>query len=175
MVPTEEGEPDQVLFLTAQGEIRPEDLESHLTVYLLPRDKPATSLAGAVDYRWRAPGEVDERVLQLAERVRLDRLPTARPYASEVGFRFRVARPGQLFLEIRQGLPAFGGYELGGSVQSVVDVALPPNEVEILGRGGVMALSGDRKISVKSRGFRELELEVGRVPPDRIEIISVGA
>ncbi len=43
-----------------------------------------------------------------------------------------------------------------------------PREIEIQGEGGVLALNGERKLSIKSRGVRTIEYEIARVPADQI-------
>ena len=43
-----------------------------------------------------------------------------------------------------------------------------PREIQIQGKGGILALSGERKLSIKSRAVAEIEYEIARVASNQI-------
>ncbi len=61
-----------------------------------------------------------------------------------------------------------GNYPLVDDYNSVLDVPALPREVKIEGDGGLLALSGERKLSVRSRGLSAIEYEVARVATAQI-------
>ena len=61
-----------------------------------------------------------------------------------------------------------GDFQLGEDYTNVLAVPVPDRELEIQGEGGVLALSGERKLSIKSRGLAEIQYEIARVPADQI-------
>src|SRR5262249_10204624 len=67
-----------------------------------------------------------------------------------------------------KGVRAAGGFLLGEDFSGVYLVPVPTRELEIQGAGGVLALLGERKLSIKSRGLDEIQYEIARVPADQI-------
>ena len=63
---------------------------------------------------------------------------------------------------------AFGDYPLAEDYNAVVAVPQLPREVQIEGQGGLLALNGDRKLSIRSRALRAIEFEVARVATTQI-------
>ncbi|MBS0659007.1 MAG: alpha-2-macroglobulin [Verrucomicrobia bacterium] len=116
---------------------------------------------------WKA-GEVTDEVLAASEKVALTLVPSAEPLASSHAFRFRTAREGLLFVRVKKGLKAAGGYLLRNDFFTVLETPLPPQGVEIQGEGGVLALTGERKLSLRSRGLQLIEYEIAQVPADQI-------
>ena len=76
--------------------------------------------------------------------------------------------PGTLYVRLEKGTKATGGFELEEEYDGIVAVPAPPVEVRIEGEGGVLALSGERKVSIVSRGVEQLEYTISRVPADEI-------
>ena len=116
---------------------------------------------------WGA-SQVDEDVLKTATPVALTVVPGAEESSKLHTFRFRVESEGRMFLIIRKGVRAAGDFQLGEDFTGVVPVPVPEREIEIQGEGGVLALSGERKLAIKSRGLEEIQYEIARVPADQI-------
>src|SRR5207247_3657640 len=51
---------------------------------------------------------------------------------------------------------------------AVVNVPALPREVQIQGQGGLLALNGERKLSIRSRGLNAIEYEIARVATTQI-------
>ena len=83
-------------------------------------------------------------------------------------FKISLETDGQLFVTIAKGVRALGGFVLGADYAAVLDAPELPREIEIQGSGGVLALNGERKLSIKSRGVKTIEYEIARVPADQI-------
>lgn len=118
-------------------------------------------------YGWQA-AEVDDEVLARGTRLPLTLIPVLDPVATEHNFRFRTPREGRLYLRIKKGLRAPGGYILRQDYLQALDAPMPGRGVEIQGEGGVLALTGERKLAIRSRGLALLEYEIAQVPADQI-------
>lgn len=113
-------------------------------------------------------GEITDEVIASAEKIALTLIPSADPLAASHGFRFRTPRDGVLFVRVARGLQAAGGYRLRDEYRATLEAPMPPQGVEIQGEGGVLALTGERKLSLRSRGLRLLEYEIAQIPADQI-------
>ena len=69
---------------------------------------------------------------------------------------------------MNKGVQAFGGFPLSEDYNAVVAVPALPREVQIEGQGGLLALSGERKLSIRSRGLGAIEYEIARVATTQI-------
>ncbi|MEM7010165.1 MAG: MG2 domain-containing protein, partial [Verrucomicrobiota bacterium] len=75
----------------------------------------------------------------------------------------------QLLVTLKKDTPALGGYRLKDKFAAIRNVPVGPKELHVLGRfGGILALTGDQKITVKSRNLSSLRYKLGRVPPEQV-------
>lgn len=112
---------------------------------------------------WSA-AEVDAAALARARRVEVTLVPSATETATTHTFRVRADQPGFLFVKVARDVPAPGGYKLRDDYTNVVPVPVPEKEIAIQGDGGLLALGGERKLSVLSRGVPAIRYEIARVP-----------
>lgn len=177
IIRTDEGEPEQYLFVEASGYARGEEMEKHIQAWLLPKDKPADK-DGKVseDYEWPNTGEVTPEVLKLAKPVKLTRVETeveeGEPLSTSHAFKLLVEDAGRIYVRVAKGVEALGGFKLGKDFAAVADVPEFPNEVDILGEGGLLALNGERKISIKSRGVGHVRYTLARVPFSQVNHVA---
>lgn len=177
IVRTEEGEPEQFLFLETTGYVTGEELEKHVSVWLLPKDKAASPTGPAVeDYDWPNAGEITPAVLSAAKPIPLKRVEAEKdadaPMAAMHAFKMQPPGVGRLFVRITNGVQALGGFRLGKDHVALDDVPELPKEVEIQGAGGVLALSGEKKLSLKYRGVQHLRITLARVPFSQINHLA---
>src|SRR5262249_22532474 len=76
--------------------------------------------------------------------------------------RVRVESDGELYVRVNNGVKAFGGFPLSEDYNCVVNVPALPREVQIEGQGGLLALNGGRKLSIRSRGLSAIDYEIAR-------------
>lgn len=167
IVRNKEGEPEQLVLIHTTGAAKSEDLQKALHVYLLPK-KPADKDSGADEEKWAGAKEIDEDVLKKAVLLPVKLVPSGKENTDLHSFRISLETDGQLYVAIAKGVRALGGFTLGQDFASVLAVPKLPREIEIQGHGGVLALNGERKLSIKSRGVRQIEYEIARVPADQI-------
>lgn len=177
IVRTEEGEPQQFIFVDTDGYAKSEEVAAHVEAVLLPKDKPRTGKEEAIEnYAWSKPAEVTESILKLSQSVKLTPVEVEKgaeaPVSTRHGFKMLVERPGYLLVKVSSGLRALGGFRLANDHRSIVAVPEFPREVEILGEGGLLALNGERKVSIKSRGAHHLRITLGRVPAAQVNHLA---
>jgi uncharacterized protein YfaS (alpha-2-macroglobulin family) len=117
---------------------------------------------------WKSATDVPDDVLDAAHRVAFTPMESGKPLDRQHAFRVRVENDGELYVRVNKGVQAFGGFPLSEDYNAVVAVPALPREVQIEGQGGLLALSGERKLSIRSRGLSAIEYEIARVATTQI-------
>lgn len=71
-------------------------------------------------------------------------------------------------MRVRGGLQGLGGFKVADDSTFVANVPDFPQEIDLLGGGALLALHGERKISVESRGHSHLRYTLARVPAGQV-------
>src|SRR5438874_4942173 len=117
---------------------------------------------------WKSATDVPDDVLDNAKVVAYVSLPSEKAQARQHSFRVRVETDGELYVRIKKGLRAAGDYPLSDDYNAVVEIPSLPREVQIEGQGGVLALNGEKKLSIRSRALSAIEFEISRVATTQI-------
>jgi uncharacterized protein YfaS (alpha-2-macroglobulin family) len=117
---------------------------------------------------WKSAADVPDEVFDEARPISYASLPSDKPQTKQHAFRIHVEREGELYIRVHKGVRAFGDYPLTDDYSAVVDVPAFPREVQIEGQGGLLALNGEHKLSIRSRGLRSIEFEIARVATTQI-------
>ena len=117
---------------------------------------------------WKSATDVPDDVLDEARPVAYLPLPSEKPQDRQHAFRVRVETDGELYVRVKKGVRALGDYQLSEDYNAVVNVPSLPREVQIEGQGGVLALNGEKKLSIRSRALSAIEFEVSRVGTTQI-------
>lgn len=159
-----EDNPEQILTIETTLGIDSGDLSKYLTVYVLPKDDPATPFRPVrKDYQWSKPGEVTPEVLEMAMPVELHPLPEEHPFPTSHHFKFEAQSPGYLYLEVTEGLPGAGGFLLAKKFKTVLQTPEHPQEIHFLHKGSLMAKSGEKKMTLAVRGIPEVKFTICHV------------
>lgn len=118
--------------------------------------------------RWKSAAGVSDEVVNGSRPVACAALASDKPQDRQHAFRIRIERDGELYVRVHKGVRAFGDYPLTEDYNAVVNVPVLPREVQIEGQGGLLALNGERKLSVRSRGLNAIEYEIARVATTQI-------
>ncbi len=118
--------------------------------------------------RWESPSEIDEALVRHAKRVKFTIIPSEHEHSTVHTFKIHVEADGQLFLRIDKGVRALGGFPLADDYAELITVPAPPAEVRFQGHGGVLALSGERKLLVASRAVPMIDFQIARVATNQI-------
>jgi hypothetical protein len=160
---------DQVLVMNTQGTISPDELARNISAWVLPADRPELpGIRAQRDYNWGNVSEVVPEVLNLSRRLELEALPNELRFSSINSWKFD-AEPGRyIYIKFNEGARFFGDFILAESYERIIRVRDFPRELEILSDGSILSFSGDKRLSIMSRGIRDVVFEVGRIRPDDI-------
>ena len=159
IIRTDEGEPQQFVFVTTNLDIDSAEIASRIGMW------------------WHRDGWYDNhRNLIFDERVGSATKVALIPVESEAAlskrhaFRFLQAETsGSLCLRIGEGVKSPGGFETNTRFEKVLSVPRFPKETRLLGKGNILALDGERKLVVQSRGVDHLRVTLGRVPDSQFQ------
>lgn len=171
----EDGEPEQFLFINTEGYVTTDNLLKHLGVWQEPPNFRITDVNG----RRVPPGvnDVTEDVLRQYAPVSLKpvelELSDDHPATTRHAFKFLTEKQGRMFVRITQGVEALGGFRLSREFRSFESTPRFPKEVQLLGKGGILALNGERKLSLQSRGVPFLRVMMARVPARQVNHLVV--
>lgn len=171
----DDGEPEQFLFINTEGYVTTENLLKHLGVWQEPPSFRITDVNGR-----RVPpreNDVTEDVLRQYAPVSLKpvelELSDDHPATTRHAFKFLTEKQGRLFVRITHGVEALGGFRLSREFRSFQSTPRFPKEVQLLGKGGILALNGERKLSLQSRGVPFLRVKMARVPAKQVNHLVV--
>jgi uncharacterized protein YfaS (alpha-2-macroglobulin family) len=194
IVRNKEGEPERMLNVETTGDINTAELAKSLHIYLLPKREPEKTEEAAEENadeetaseeseseegneetettstaaKWANADEITDEILEQATVVKFTAIPTEKEHSRDHHFKFKLEGDGQLYVRIDQGLRARSGYDLAEKFTNVVSAPELPQEIEIQGDGGLLALSGERKLSIRSRGVPLIKFEIDRVLSSQI-------
>jgi len=169
IVRNEKDRPEQVLTIETSLGVTEKELNKSLHVYLLPKDYPATANEKEKpDYTWRNPGEITDSILALATPLTLQGLPADRDFATLHSYKLKATTPRYMYVTIDKGIQGFGDFQLTHAFSTIIPVPAFPEEINFLHKGSLLALSGEKKLSVIVRGIPVVKFKIARVLPDYI-------
>ncbi len=112
---------------------------------------------------WANAEEITDEILELATVVKFTAIPNEKEHSRDHHFKFKLEGDGQLYVRVDKNLRARSGYDLAENFTSVLSAPELPQEIDIQGDGGLLALSGERKLSIRSRGVPLIKFEIDRV------------
>jgi len=167
----ENGDGTQILNFNLAGKVKTEDLAKNLKVYLLPKDRPEEpGTKGIENYDW-SEGTVSSLVLKKSTRLNLERIFTETEYSDVQNFKIDVPENSYIYIQIAKGVKFYGGYTLQNDYSSLVRVPPFEKKLEIVGKGSLLSLRGDKKLSIQTRGVKNLCFKIWRLKPDEINDI----
>lgn len=169
LVKTPDQRYDQIIILATKGELDSEELAKNLIITMLPVDLPALpGLKEDKDHRWGSLAEIVPEVLKLSSPVKFDPIPNENKYSAVNSLRISAAPGRFVYVKLKSGTRFYGDYFLSKDFEAVFQVKEYPKEVSILSDGTILSMSGDKKLSMLSRGITDIEYNVGRIRPDDI-------
>jgi alpha-2-macroglobulin len=164
IVKDKDAEPSQALILNTSVGIKPDVLNGHIHAYVLPSHFDSDHHPKP----WAGPAEIDTKVLAGAKETDLIPIASEETYTSAPSFRLKVPENAQVYVVIDKGIKSLGDFPLRDEYDAVCGVPAFEREVRLMYDGSLLALNGERKLSVSSRGVDELEYRLARVNPGEI-------
>ena len=171
LVNNERFEPEQLLVAEVSSLVNEQEMARSVSAWVLPLYDPATR---PEDRRQRHNWENDKvrigaDILQGSDVLKLQPVPTERDNSEMHSFKYQ-AEPGRyVYVKVTRGLKSFGGYQLGRDLDFVIKVPPFPRELRIMAAGSLLALSGEKKLSVLARDVEGIRFEIGRLLPQQIQ------
>lgn len=160
---------ERVATVSFTAPVRVDDLRGTVNVWELPRDRPALGdEPERPDFAWSDPAEIVPEVLAKARKLEPVWLPSEPEWSREQSFKFDAAGGRWIYLRVEKGTRAFGDYPLVEPYAAVLAVEEFPRTVEIMHEGAVLALSGNRKLSVMTRNLGAIQIQLARMLPGSI-------
>lgn len=161
--------PEQVLSVETTLGVNERDFNKSVHLYLLPQDYPGSRNQPAIkNYTWRNPGEVSQAILALATPLSAEPIPSEHNYSSLHSFKFATQTPRYIYIKIDKGMRGFGNFYLSNDYRAVIAVPEYPKEISFLHKGSLLALNGEKKLSVLVRGLPAVKFDFARVLPQNI-------
>jgi uncharacterized protein YfaS (alpha-2-macroglobulin family) len=169
IVRNEKDRPEQVLTLETTLGVTEAELKKSLHVYLLPKDYPASATEETKqNYSWQNPGEVTAAILALSQPLALTAIPADRDFATLHSYKLTAETPRYIYLKLDKGVTGAGHFVLAEDYTAVIPVPEYPKEIGFLHSGALLALSGEKKLSVVVRGLPGVKFSIARVLPDDV-------
>lgn len=159
---------EQVIAVQTSIDVTDKEFDSSFEILLLPLHKNEDDAKNLKRPSEWTLGEVTSDVLKQSEKVSVVRIASERSQTSLHTFKVSVPAERSLYLKVRKGLRSFHEYELGENYENVVQVNPFPSEIRILHEGSILSLSGDKKLSVLTRGVRAFQIQVAHVLPHQL-------
>jgi hypothetical protein len=154
-------EPEQMLLLSFTDRIDRTELKNKLKLYVLPKHPQRNS------HYW-ATGEVNSSVLQQANLLSFELMPTAEQHDSAFSIKLDLP-PGQsLFVSVPKGLKSASDFTLANEYRAVVQAPEYPVEARIVGEGAMLTLSGEQTVQLLSRGVKGVRVKLHKLLPQQL-------
>ncbi|MGH8175890.1 MAG: hypothetical protein ACREV5_06470, partial [Steroidobacter sp.] len=175
IVRDERNEPDQVVLINTSFSVLERDLPAKVNAWVLPMRHPDPKVQERFDrhsagqpFNWNDANFRPE-VLNANTKLELAQIPGEREHYELHSFKY-TAEPGRhLYFRIDPGLKSFGGYALGDAVERIIQVPEFPRELSILHQGSLLAMSGDKTLTLFARNIPALRVEIGRLLPRQLQ------
>lgn len=169
IIRNEKDRPEQILNIETSIGVNESEFNQSIHAYLLPLDFPASAVEPAKpNYSWQVPGEVTESILKLSTPLTKETIPVEHNYSTLHSFRFAAQTPRYIYLKIDKGMKGMGGFTLKNDYKAIIPVPELPKEISFLHKGSLLALGGEKKLSVLIRGVPAVKFDFARVLPTNI-------
>ena len=159
IVRTDEGEPQQFVFITTNLDIDSAEVAKRIGLWW--HKGSWYDKNGNLVFKEREAS---------ATKIELVPVENEAPVGKQHAFRFIEPRSnGQLYLHVAAGVKSPGGFETATGFEKILRVPPFPQETRLLGKGNVLALDGERKLIVQSRGIGHLRLTLSRIPVSQFQ------
>lgn len=163
----EKFESEQILHFENIAEIASEELFKSIEVYELPLQlDPAEKKKQP--YPWTSPSEVTEAELKRSKKLVLTTIPSEQLVSLEHSYKF-TSTPGRgLYVRIPRNTTSFGGFKLKDDFEKVITVPQYPSDLQIMGKGSLLPLTGSKHLSLVSRNLNKITYQIHQIRPEHV-------
>ncbi|MGR8981859.1 MAG: hypothetical protein ACU84H_17455 [Gammaproteobacteria bacterium] len=132
LVDNERFEPDQVLLIDSSAAVNIATLKDKVEAWLLPEFHPDTPIEQRRNPHQCYVNQVTRDILAASEPVALTRQPSETEFEDVHGYKFHAPVGRTLYVKVRQGVQAFGGYQARTPSMATVAVMLSAGGFETI-------------------------------------------
>jgi len=161
-------ESEQILRIENIAEIASEDLFKSVELYELPYHLDGNDKKKNPHY-WSSISEVTSDVLGRSKKINLDLIPTEQLVSTAHSFRLSSTPGRGLYVKIPKNTTSFGGFKLKDDFESVMIVPEYPADLQFMGKGALIPLTGSKTLSIVSRNINKISYVINQI---RIEHVN---
>ena len=163
-------EPEQIIATTLSASTLERDIKTATSAWLLPVYHPKTKKEERKSpHPWSNPKDISEDVIKESTKLDLELIAGEREHSENHVFKYQAPIGRYIYVQVERGLKSFGGYTLAKRAQHVVQVPPFPPQLNILGQGALLAMSGEKKVAVMVRDLPGVKMEIGRILPTQLQ------
>ncbi|MCL1825264.1 MAG: alpha-2-macroglobulin [Betaproteobacteria bacterium] len=114
---------------------------------------------------------IDSELLKHGEALKLEALPTENDVAATFSYRYQAPQGRYIYVKVPKGLTAFGGFYLDKDVERIFQVPAFAPIAQIMSKGSLLPLSGERKVTVIARDVPAVQYSIARVLPEQLQYL----
>ena len=163
----EKFESEQILRFENVAEIASEELFKSIEVFELPYQLDKNYKKN-YPYPWVSVSEVTEEVLKRSKKLTVSIIPSEQLVSLEHSYKFS-SQPGRsLFVKIPKDTTSFGGFKLKDDFEKVITVPQYPSDLQIMGKGSLIPLTGSKQLSLVSRNLNKITYQIHQIRPEHV-------
>ena len=163
----EKFESEQILRFENVAEIASEELFKSIEVFELPYQLDKNYKKN-FPYPWASVSEVTEEVLKRSKKLTISTIPSEQLVSLEHSYKFS-SQPGRsLFVKIPKDTTSFGGFKLKDDFEKVIAVPQYPSDLQIMGKGSLIPLTGSKQLSLVSRNLNKISYQIHQIRPEHV-------
>ncbi|MCX6118342.1 MAG: MG2 domain-containing protein [Proteobacteria bacterium] len=162
--------------------LKPSDLIKSIELYELPINRPINpedprdsnpddpeAARARMNYAWSDANEINEKILKESRKLSVSLLDVNQKAPIPViGFKHDVAEKRHLFVTVKRGLEAFGGYKLSDTWQRILKIPAVPTDIKFMHEGSLLSMAGEKRLNITSNGAKGVKTTLYRVAPDKL-------
>lgn len=170
LVNNERAGPEQVLAIAMTAEVHEKEIQKSVEAFVLPvRDSTSGKGDEANPYDWDDVVKIDTKILAEAQKLKLEGVAAEREHSVQHRFKLNADVGRYIYVKVSRGVQSFGGYRMARDFARIVRVQPFPAGVRIMHEGALLALSGERKLTIYAHDVRALRYEIGRLVPNQVQ------
>ncbi len=170
IVDNEKNEPEQVLVVETSAGVSESEMQKSVQAWVLPVYDPTVEDEAKKKrpHEWTDASVIGADLLKKGSAVKLSAIASEKEFSTLHSFKFKAEVGRYLYIQVKKGLHAFGGYVLGDTFDGTDKVEPFPRQLLIMHAGSILSMAGEKKVSIFARDVPAIHFEIGRVLPDQL-------
>jgi uncharacterized protein YfaS (alpha-2-macroglobulin family) len=163
-------EPERLIVINVSADTHEREIAPKLRAWALPVYHPDSKPEERKQpFFWSDPATIGPEILQRSDALKLTPVPAEREYVTQHVFKLSTDAGRYIYVRVDKGFKSFGGYVLEKEYDCIVHAEAFPRQLRIASQGSLLALSGEKKVSVLARDVEGVRYEIGRLMPQQLQ------